>query len=60
MAKILLLSMLGLVSALLFGYAGGAVMATEIGRVSLAAAAVLLTLIAASETTRMIAGSHRV
>lgn len=60
MTKFILASVLGIAAAILFGYAGGAVMATEIGRVSLAAGLVLVGFVGFTESARMISGSHRV
>lgn len=60
MATFISASTLGIVSAMVFGYAGGAIMATEAGRVSLATAITLLALATVLECVRMIAGSRRV
>jgi len=59
MSKFVTVSVLVVGAAILLGYAGGAVMATEIGRASLAGAAALIALIGVLESGNMSAPSHR-
>ena len=51
MLRLLFASAVGIAAAVLIGYVGAAVMATELGRVWLAAAAILVTLAIVAEST---------
>ncbi len=53
MLKLLLVSAVGIGAAVLLGYVGAAVIATELGRASLAALAVLIGVAAVAESARM-------
>jgi len=59
MAKLVFVSVVGIGAAILLGYVGAAVVATDIGRASLAAIAVLIVVVGVLESDRMIARSGR-